>query len=64
MGLLDMALINGNGIYVASTMSMLINVEQNIWIWQFCYFALQTSYKPKNFSLLMPICKYPSLGEK
>jgi len=32
MGLLDMALINGNGIYVASTMSMLINVEQNIWI--------------------------------
>ena len=34
MGFLDMALTNGNGIYVyvASTMSMLNSVEQNIWI--------------------------------
>jgi hypothetical protein len=32
-------------VYVASATSMLSSVEQNIWIWQFWYFALQTSYK-------------------
>jgi hypothetical protein len=64
MGFLDMAQTSGNGIYMASTMSMLNSVEQNIWIWEFSYFVLHTSYKPKHFCLLMPIFKYLPLDEK